>query len=81
MLHSIRTYLAAFAALGVVLCGTGSVARAATIPDDVAKWASSNLAVVHSAGCDRNRGSVYCTTQEGADKLIAMYNASKQQKQ
>ena len=64
--------------LGVLaMDGSGSVAWAATIPDDAAKWASKNPAVYNSVpGCSRNEGALYCATQDGVDRLVALYNAS-----
>jgi hypothetical protein len=60
----------------IVFGGGGSVAWAATIPEDVGKWASQNPTVLRSIpGCDRNHGAAYCETQEGVDRLVALYNA------
>jgi hypothetical protein len=59
-----------------VLGGGPSVAWAATIPEDVGKWASQNPASLNTiSGCGKNHGTPYCETQEGVDRLVALYNA------
>ena len=62
----------------LMVAGAGLNASAATLPADVAKWASENRAVVNStSGCAFSRGTPYCETQEGVDRLTALYKAAK----
>jgi hypothetical protein len=67
----------AFIFVVLAMNGNGSVAWAATIPDDVVKWVLKNPTVINTVpGCGRNEGAFYCQTQDGVDRLVALYTAA-----